>query len=43
MEGKRCINKQKADDIIGRYEGLIRGINAYVNYIKQKSELKNKK
>jgi four helix bundle protein len=43
MEAKRCITKPMADKIISDYEGLIRGINAYINYVKQKSETKQKK
>jgi len=42
MEAKRCLTGQKADEVIGEYEGLIRGINAYINYIKQKSETKKR-
>ncbi len=42
MEAMRCLTKQKADEVIGEYEGLIRGINAYINYIKQKSETKKR-
>jgi four helix bundle protein len=43
MEAKQCITKQKADEIISEYEGLIRGINAYINYIKEKSSIKNQR
>ena len=37
MEGKSYINKKTADSLISEYEGLIRGINAYINYVKSKS------
>ena len=40
MEGRRCINQNRADELIAKYEGLIRGINAYINYIKNKIETK---
>jgi len=42
MEGKRCINKDVSDKYVSEYEGLIRGINAYINYIKQKSNNKSR-
>lgn len=38
MEGKKLVTPEKANNVIDRYEGLIRGINAYINYIKRKSE-----
>ncbi len=41
MEGKRCITKEKSNDLVYKYEGLNRGINAYINYIKEKSNNKN--
>ena len=35
MEGKRYIAREKADRLIKEYEGLIRGINAFINTIKE--------
>lgn len=36
MQGKRYIDKLYADQLVDRYEGLIKGINAYIRYICQK-------
>ncbi|MBL7159708.1 four helix bundle protein, partial [Candidatus Microgenomates bacterium] len=35
MEGKKYITSKKADGLIKEYEGLIRGINAFINTIKE--------
>jgi four helix bundle protein len=43
MEAKNCISNEKTNQIISDYEGLIRGINAYINYIKEKSSIRNKR
>ncbi len=36
IEGKLYISKKVADQLMERYEGLIKGINAFVRYIVQK-------
>lgn len=36
MEGKNYISSEKSNQLIERYEGLIKGINSYINYIKSK-------
>ena len=36
MSGKEYIINSKADDLIGRYEGVIRGINGFINFIREK-------
>lgn len=33
MEGKKYISKLAADALVDRYDGLIKGINAFVRYI----------
>lgn len=38
MEGKRYISPERSNELISRYEGLIKGINSYINYIKGKRE-----
>lgn len=38
MEGKRYIPSEKANELIDRYEGLVRGINGFIRYIKQKHD-----
>lgn len=36
METKNYIDYQRCDCLLNRYESLIRGINAYINYIRRK-------
>ena len=38
MEGKKYISTEKSNELISRYEGLIKGINGYINYIKRKKQ-----
>jgi four helix bundle protein len=38
MEGKGYISSQQANNLITEYEGLIRGINAYISYIREKKD-----
>ena len=35
MEGKKYITRERANELIKEYEGLIRGINAFINTIKE--------
>ncbi|OGM15652.1 hypothetical protein A2V56_01975 [Candidatus Woesebacteria bacterium RBG_19FT_COMBO_42_9] len=36
MEGKRYLLPKRTDELIESYEGLIKGINGFINYIKEK-------
>ncbi|MEA3432195.1 MAG: four helix bundle protein [candidate division WOR-3 bacterium] len=36
MQGKNYITTNLADDLIGRYEEVIRGINGYINWVRRK-------
>lgn len=36
MEGKRYITKVKAEELMIRYEEIIRGINGYINWVREK-------
>ncbi|MDO9579595.1 MAG: four helix bundle protein [Bacteroidales bacterium] len=36
MQGKNYITTKLADDLIGRYEEVIRGINGYINWVRRK-------
>ena len=38
MEGKRYISALKSDELVGEYEGLIRGVNALINDIKRQRD-----
>lgn len=38
MEGMKYISSEKAEAIIMEYEGLIRGINAFINDIKRQRD-----
>lgn len=38
MEGKQYIDAETAEALIQEYEGLIRGINAFINSVKQKRD-----
>lgn len=38
MEGKKYITSEKANKLIGEYEGLIRGINAFINDVKRQRD-----
>jgi four helix bundle protein len=40
LEAKEYITKDKADDIIIRYEEVIRGINGYINWVREKKGVK---
>lgn len=40
MQGKKYITKWIANDLIGRYEEIIRGINGYINWIRRKQGAK---
>ncbi len=42
MEGKHYITTQTATHLIAEYEGLIRGINAFINAIKRKRDSEKK-
>ena len=37
LQAKQYITKDKADDIIMRYEEVIRGINGYINWVREKN------
>ena len=43
LEGKGYINNEKANEVILDYEGLIRGINAFINDLKKQRESKKDK
>lgn len=36
LQGKGYINRKIADDLVGEYEEVLRGINGYVNWIRRK-------
>jgi len=36
LESKRYISKSTCDILISRYEGLIKGINSWINYVRLK-------
>ena len=36
LQGKRYITRKIADDIVGKYEEVLRGINGYINWIRRK-------
>lgn len=36
MQGKNYIEREIANDIINRYEEVIRGINGYINWVREK-------
>lgn len=38
IEGKKYISHQVADDLIRRYEEVIRGINGYMNWVRRKQK-----
>lgn len=38
MEGKKYITSQTSRELISEYEGLIKGINAFINSIKKKRD-----
>ena len=40
LQGKGYIDKTIADNIIGRYEEVIRGINGYINWVRKKKGAK---
>jgi four helix bundle protein len=40
LQAKEYITKDKADDIITRYEEVIRGINGYINWVREKKGAK---
>ena len=40
MEGKNYILKEVANDLISRYEEVIRGINGYINWVRKKQGAK---
>ena len=40
MEGKGYINKQKAKNLMERYEEVIRGINGYIRWVREKKGAK---
>lgn len=42
MEGKKYLIPERANELIIEYEGLIRGINAFINDIKKQRDLKKK-
>lgn len=42
MQGKKYISEVEADSLISEYEGLIRGINAFINSIKKQRDLRKK-
>jgi len=40
LQAKKYITKGQADDIIMRYEEVIRGINGYINWVREKKGAK---
>jgi four helix bundle protein len=40
LQVKEYITKDKADDIVMRYEEVIRGINGYINWVREKKGAK---
>jgi four helix bundle protein len=40
LQSKDLLNKEKADNIIIRYEEVIRGINGYINWVRKKKGAK---
>jgi four helix bundle protein len=40
LQGKGYITEDQADDIIVRYEEVIRGINGYINWVREKKGTK---
>jgi four helix bundle protein len=40
LQAKEYLTKDKADDIIMRYEEVIRGINGYINWVREKKGAK---
>lgn len=36
LQGKKYITEQKARNLLGRYEEVIRGINGYINWVRRK-------
>lgn len=40
LQAKEYIAKDKADDIVIRYEEVIRGINGYINWVREKKGAK---
>jgi four helix bundle protein len=40
LQAKEYITKDKADDIVIRYEEVIRGINGYINWVREKKGIK---
>ena len=42
LEGKLYIRKKDANDLVERYDGLIKGINAFARYITQKRQMNTK-
>ena len=40
LEGKKYISGQAAEDLITRYEEIIRGINGYINWVREKKGAK---
>lgn len=40
LQGKQYINDSMANDIISKYEEVIRGINGYINWVREKKGAK---
>ncbi len=40
LQGKGYVDKTIADNVIGRYEEVIRGINGYINWVRKKKGAK---
>ena len=40
LQAKEYITKDKADDLVMRYEEVIRGINGYINWAREKKGAK---
>ncbi len=38
LEGKKYIDKERSDRLVNEYEELIKGINAYIKYIRRKRD-----
>ena len=43
LEAKKYLNPENSDRLVSEYQGLIRGINAFVNYIRNKQKAEKQK
>ncbi len=43
MESRKYLSKEESDKLMVDYDGLIKGINAYINYIRDKRKISDRK